>query len=305
VPLLTAFDTFINLIQGKNQTMTKVLADTIIEQQRNLVQVAHAIRGDLTKLMEQKLTNRGVTVTDSLGSPVRVGISVMAEDHSNLFYISQAHGSAKTTFPKRSVAWISVFTGKILWFETKYMNPDDTYGKIVLYDNTNGTIADDEDQIHLKSHYQARQQDYEAFVVFPVPWPQRGDGSTYVRGGIHVSFKKDVQFEKLWTAPVPNPKLLVEKMLEHKHGDRPGHGDKQGHGDEQGKETSANATGQPGATPETPAPLSGAATNEDSGWCVDPEISYAITNAMVILGELLRGFNETIFKSYIEPNPRN
>jgi hypothetical protein len=31
----------------------------------------------------------------------------------------------------------------------------------------------------------------------------------------------------------------------------------------------------------------------------------AITNAMVILGELLRGFNETIYKSYIEQNPRN
>jgi hypothetical protein len=273
VPLLTSFDTFINLIQGKNQTMTKALSDTVVDQQRNLVQVAHAIRGDLTRLLEQKLTEHGATVTDSLSSPVRVGISVMAEDHSNLFYISQAYGSAKFTFPKRSVAWVSVFTGRILWFETRYMDPDDAYGKIVLYDNAKGTIADDEEQIHLKSHYQLRQQDYEAFVVFPVPWPQRGDNSTYVRGGIHISFKKDWLFEQLWTAaPVPDPKLAVEKMLELK----------------------------------LKAAPAGSATWDDSGgWCVDSEICYAITNAMVILGELLRGFNETIYKSYIEPNPRH
>jgi hypothetical protein len=35
------------------------------------------------------------------------------------------------------------------------------------------------------------------------------------------------------------------------------------------------------------------------------EICVALTNSMTILGELLRNFNEVIYKSYIEPNPRD
>ena len=36
------------------------------------------------------------------------------------------------------------------------------------------------------------------------------------------------------------------------------------------------------------------------GWC-DPEVRAALINSLAVLGELLRKFNETIYKSYIEP----
>src|SRR5262249_26674826 len=55
VPLLTFCDTFINLIQGKNQTRTEVFEKTIIEQQRNLVLVARAIRESLNHLIERRV----------------------------------------------------------------------------------------------------------------------------------------------------------------------------------------------------------------------------------------------------------
>jgi hypothetical protein len=183
VPLLTGFDTFVNLIQGKNQTMTRVFADTIIDQQRNVIRVADTIRKDLTRL---------------LATPVRVNISVLSADQSSVFYISRSAGSAKLTFNKRSVAWVSVFTGEIRWWECSWKQQlGDLYKEIVLFDNSKGVIAGDEEKILLVSHYQPRHEDYAAFVVFPVPWPQRGFGSDYIKGAIHISFDKEGDFEKL------------------------------------------------------------------------------------------------------------
>jgi hypothetical protein len=37
-------------------------------------------------------------------------------------------------------------------------------------------------------------------------------------------------------------------------------------------------------------------------WCSDPEIRTALNDAVAILGELLHGFNEVIYKTYVQPN---
>jgi hypothetical protein len=299
VPLLTWFDTFINLIQGKNQTMTQVFANTIIEQQRNLVQVAHAIRADLTRLIEQKLMDpHPPAATTFTASPVRVAISVLSADQSNVFYISQSHGSANMGFIKRSVAWVSVFTGSILWYESKFKkNFGDKFNQIVLFDNSSGVIADDVKQILLASHYQPRNEDYEAFIVLPVPWPQRGDKSDYVKGAIHISFRRDIDFEKIWGDHSPAPK-------ENASGQDEGPplypaGDKMLEPVPLAPPAGATITAA-GTVPPTPPP-----PDESNGWCKDPEICVALNNSVTILGELLRNFNEVIFKSYIETNPHN
>jgi hypothetical protein len=58
----------------------------------------------------------------------------------------------------------------------------------------------------------------------------------------------------------------------------------------------------------TIAPKLGLPANYDTprrvleNWCADDGVRAAARSSIAILGELLRGFNETIYKNYIEPN---
>lgn len=250
VPLLTLFDTFINLIQGKNQTMTQAFTGTIIGHQRTVIRVADSIRTDLNELIERRLRDKQAAGD---GAHVRVNISVLSADQTNVFYIARAHGSARDAFPKRSMAWVSVFTGEIRWYKPEYSSQE-----ILLFDNRTGLIAGDEKDVLLSTHYQARPgEDYQAFIVLPVPWPRRGFGSEYVRGAIQISFKGKDDFERIWGTshdPLGGQRLIYpapQRMLEE--------------------------------------------------WC-DPEVRAALRNSLAALGELLRGFNETIYRRYIEPH---
>ncbi len=272
VPALTSFDTLINLIQGKNQTMTRVFADTIIDQQRTVVRTADAIRQELTRLIERRVFDLGNSKKEAGLSTVRVGISVLAADQSSVFYISQSPGSAKRPFIKRSVAFLSVFTGQIRWFKSTYQFPDPkkpniedpAFDKIVLFDNSSGAIADDPPTIRLSSYYQDRNADYQAFVMFPFPWPQRGFGSNYVKGAIHISFRLGEDFSTIWRDR-SDPDVL--------------------------KPTSTEA----GKDPAYPTP-----NRMLEDWC-DPEVRAGLINSLAVLGELLRGFNQVIYNSYIAP----
>ncbi len=262
VPLLTLFDTFINLIQGRNQTMTRALADTIIEQQRNVVRVANTIRQQLDQAIELRL------LKVKLGQPsnaqpapgstlelnpvdVRVNISVLSADQSSVFYIAREPGSAIKEFNKRSVAWVSVFTGRIRWYKNGY-KAEPWFKDVVLFDNRDHTIAGDEDQVLLASHYQPRDQDYEAFVMFPFPWPQRGFGTDYVKGAIHISFRHQSDFERLWKID-PDPIPAAKEYRDHQK------------------------------------------MLED--WC-DPELRAELKQKLIVLGELLRGFNENVYRNF-------
>lgn len=254
VPTLTFFDTFINLIQGKNQTTTRAFADAIIDQQRNVVRVADTIRTNLNALLETKISKLAGAPSDSRPR-VRVNISVLSSDQSTVFYISRTPDSALIPFTKNSVAWVSVFTGQIRWYEASYKSKPD----IVLFDNQSGTIAGAKSELKLSEYYQERQEDYEAFIILPVPWPQRGFGTKYVKGAIQISFRKDADFRGIWAASdvdvanqVPHAYPRQERMLED--------------------------------------------------WCIDAEVRTSLNDAVAILGELLRGFNEVIYRNYIEPN---
>lgn len=309
VPLLTLLDTFINLIQGKNQTNTRVFSDTIIEQQRNVVRVAHTIRRQVHDVILQQLPELHpskdnpedkttaqltsvtppqapvATATEAKTPPppapgqstahkptvprpnpqdIRVNISVLSADQSRLFYIARSPGSSLQSFPKRSVAWVSVFTGKIRWFKRAYQD-NDMLSKIVLFDNASGVISDAEQKIYLQSHYQSRDDDYEAFVVFPVPWPQRGYGSQYVKGAIHISFRSQEEFQKIWAIREDSSLTSVP---------------------------TATATTQ--SKPELEYRFENKMI-EDA--CSDPLIRATLREAIVVLGELLRGFNENIYFS--------
>jgi hypothetical protein len=265
VPLLTFSDTFINLIQGKNQTRTEVFEKTIIEQQRNLVLVAGAIRESLNHLIEGRL--RAPQESDWLASPpllfatdqldsVRVNISVLSRDQTNVFYISWAHGSSRQAFPQHSVAWASVFTGQPLWYLSNYRE-DFTFEKIVLFQES--PIPGEKGPILLNDYYQGRQhEDYKAFIILPLPLPRRDPNSDYVKGAIHISFRHPWDLSRFWNTEFMKPR------------------------------------GDPPIYPTPPSPYL-------EEWYDDPEVRAALTNSIAALGELLRGFNEIIYKNYIAP----
>jgi hypothetical protein len=258
VPVLTFFDTFINLIQGKNQTTTRALAEVVIDQQKNLIRVADTIRKNLNDLIESKMDNPADSGTIS---HVRVSISVLSADQSSVFYISRAPASSLLAFTKRSVAWVSVFTGQIRWWAPLYKDKAD---KILLFDNSKGIIAGDEEKILLSTHYQDRLGDYRAFALFPIPWPQRSFGSKYVKGAIHISFRDENDIYKIWNKETIGPTIW---------------------------------------DPERPSLSTYPSPHrmlED--WCLKPDVRAALQHSVFTLGELLYGFNEIIYRDYIEPD---
>ena len=256
VPLLVFFDTFINLIQGKNQTTTLAFANTLIDQQRNVVRVADAIRKKLHFVLKSKIEEQ---LNGTLKArDVRVNISVLSDDQSNVFYISRSSGSSFQPFPKSSVAWVSVFTGNVLWYESDYRGKN-----VRLFDNQRKEIPGP-DNIMLDGYYTERQDDYHAFVVIPVPYPRRAFTPDYTKAGIHISFSDTKYFTEIWDK------------------DR------------------VNLLNQSTATP----PFIDYPTNEGilGDWCKNERVRTALNDVVAVLGELLRGFNETIYKTYIQPS---
>jgi hypothetical protein len=285
VPLITSLDTFVSLIQGKNQTMTQVFAEMIIDQQRNAIRVMDLIRKDLNLLIE-RVVKASVDqsaasalpsvvsgdVRDNLVHPrsassanppdddrrsrVRVNISVLSADQSHLFYISRSPRSPQRPFRKDTVAWVSAVAGEPLWYKASYKENKDYFEKIVLFRNEDNRI-EGEGPVLLSKHYTSRRDDYAAFVIFPLPWPPRRDiRPDFVRGAVHISFSKEADFDKIWKIPAAGPESLY-----------PSH--KQMLGE----------------------------------WCLSPEIRKTLWSHLELLSELLSGFNEAIY-NYIEPTQK-
>jgi hypothetical protein len=263
---LTFLDTFMNLIQGKNQTLTRVFSDTIVNQQRNVVRVTEVLRQQLNDLILHQLNTppavrhgaRAEARPRELRDPrdVRVNISLLSEDGSNVYYIARTPGSSYRIFPKHSVAWVCVFASKIRWYKTSWHNAESEFKDIILYANGNGFIPGGEVDLKLASYYQAREDDYEAFVIFPVPWPERAFGSGFVRGAVHISFRHQDDFEEIWAI---------------------------------------NETDDPGSDSNEKKTYG----HEDEmlgRWCTDPEIKTSLRQSIATLSQLLCGFNDDIYK---------
>jgi hypothetical protein len=299
VPLLTFSDTFTNLIQGKNQTITQVFSDKIVDQQRSVLRVANTIRKQLNNAILDYLRNE--TGTKFRPDDVRVNISVLSVDQSSVFYISRVPGSSRLAFLKRSVAWVSVFTGKIRWYKHSY-SKGDFFKDIILFDNSAGTIAGDEPQIHLNSNYQPRGgEDYEAFVMFPVPWPQRGLGSDYVKGAIHISFCRETDFERVWSFTC-TPEEAREKAT--KQVDAKIQAAANDTARQQLRQTrladidaAVKAAGPQSCDPVIDQHKYQSEQRMLADWCKDPEVRATLNTAVGVLGEVLRGFNEHIYTS--------
>jgi hypothetical protein len=287
VPLLTFADTFISLIQGKNQTTTRVFADKIVDQQRNVLRVAKEIREQLNTTILDYLTRQTGQKRDA--KDVRVNISVLSADQTNVFYISKTRDSSRLSFPKRSMAWLAVFTGKIRWYTQSYKAVSKD---IILFDNSAGTISDEVAKIPLSSYYQPRGgEDYEAFVVFPVPLSQRGSTSDYVKGAIHVSFSRAADFAKVWSflSSAEATKQVDAKIAATTNTV------------EQAKLQASRTADIEALIRDTDPVITTTSYQSErkmlDDWCIDPGVCATLNTSLRVLGEVLRGFNEQIYKS--------
>ncbi|MBZ5727416.1 MAG: hypothetical protein LAP87_20765 [Acidobacteriia bacterium] len=271
VPLITFLDTFVNLIQGKNQTVTRAFSDMIIDQQRNDLQVAESIRCALNDFLNEIVArphphggSHGGSVSipaEDQRSRVRVNISVLSADQSQLFYVAKSPASPRRPFPKVSLAWVSAFTGEPLWYISDYRKDQDAFAKIVLYQNDPPLIEGRAGPLMLSEYYQDRRGEYQAFILFPLPWPPRREvNPAFVRGAVHISFDVPGDFERIW--PVLDP----DRQHDPAEWPYPAH--------------------KPVLSP---------------AWCPDGEVRRTLSTHLVVLSELLSGFNEVIYKSYLEP----
>jgi hypothetical protein len=269
--LLFFWDTFYNVIQGKNQLQTAIFQDEIIKLQESIVRTTHRVRTAIDLTVQKTLKDAcaskpGCKPEDITDELYRVNVSVLSDDLASLFYISWERGSLMRSFDQHSVAWMVAYTGEARWWRAGYA--DD----LVLFDNHDRRIPVSDDQITLKKYLQVRQQsDYEAFVVLPFPSARDIFGEGFRKGAIHISFKDKSHMESLWP----------EEILEPKPGQ---------------------------ATPGNSAAPGSADRFREAGSLLqtvkDPALKAVLSESIEVLSEALRGFNETIYHSYIRPNQR-
>ena len=207
---LIFLDTLFNVIQGNNQLQTAVLGDTILDLQQSLLSAADRARTNIQRSVRRALEGRKKEVLDDDGlkatklgdlkhldiddQSVRVGISILSPDEASLSYIVSGPGSLPHYFDRRSVAWVSVYSGEARWWKLCYKKNE---GEIELFNNTGGALPVEKERLILGRYFQERATlDYEAFLVLPVPWSRRSE-VRYRKAGIHISFSHEVFLDAL------------------------------------------------------------------------------------------------------------
>lgn len=192
-------DTFLNYIQGKNQSQTEPLTGEIKRLHDSTVDAADLLCRQLETCLQTALKDVELQPGD-----LRVAVSVLADDDDYATYIARPSGNLARRFPQKSLAWLALYSGRALWW--KDGNP--------VYQEASVAFQPDEEKpllpesVKLSEYFQLRGRDYNAFVVLPIPWQSRGSLSGRTRAGIHISFRDPAWMEKLWaeletTAPEP------------------------------------------------------------------------------------------------------
>lgn len=211
--LLVFSDTFFNVIQGKNQLQAAVLSDTVIDLHEALVEAAERTRDEVHEAVVGCLGRKGILPSDQPHEDcVRVAVSLLAKDDSKVYYVTRERGSMDKTFPPGSVAWIAAHATEARWYKSgpvvdeKGASTGRKWNDIylenrdaVVFNNQRGELPGLPAEILLSQAYEHRgSEDYEAFVVLPMPWTCRGGSGAHRRGAIHISFRKAAYMDAFW-----------------------------------------------------------------------------------------------------------
>jgi hypothetical protein len=284
-------DTFFNVLQGRNQLKTAAVVEkSVVVFQKALIHAVDTVREEMDEALDRALVRISKGERKSaekkqeklLGeSDVRVNISLLAADERSSFYISWARGSSSQSFGTHSLAWLVAYLGVVRWWRHVWFLPPDAAGRgaaknrseaervegdrVVVYRNQGGELPVPDPEPRLELYYQTRERpDYEAFVLLPLPSQRRGRGRDYRRGAVHISFKDEKLFQKFWP-----DELKLER-----------NGDKWFFSEDEELITN-----------KVIAKLAEK----------DPELGTVLQHSIAVLSELLRGFNDRVYQSYIRP----
>jgi hypothetical protein len=116
--------------------------------------------------------------------------------------------------------------------------------------------------------------------MFPVPWPARAYDENHVKGAIHISFRRESEFRKIWDF------LPTKKELEAA-------------GSDENKIEECRKTFSDLALVSSNPPIRiyQKEARMLKEWCLDGQVSVVLQEAVAVLGELLNGFNENVYRS--------
>ena len=202
-------DTMFNVLMGKNQLQTALFSETITDLHESLLEAAERVREDVHQAVLRALLKDGTLPSDLPHQErIRVAVSLLSSDESSVYYIAWERGCVPELFDRHSVAWISASTGQARWYRSdshetpegrRQLEPIYQGHHAVLFDNTRGEIPGPPSELLLRQYYQRRSaEDYEGFVVLPMPWVNRGRTGEHRRGAIHISFKEARYMSALW-----------------------------------------------------------------------------------------------------------
>jgi 3',5'-cyclic AMP phosphodiesterase CpdA len=298
--LLVFFDTAFSLLRGSNQTQSAAFEKTITDLHWSLVATADRVRDAIKGALLQAVGRQAEPES------VRVGISMLSDDETYLYYISSERGSLYQTFPKRSLAWVAVYAGVARWWHKEFTTNQQYESKpIILFENQKEVLQGLEEDLRLTDYYQARgAQDYQAFVVLPVPWARRG--SDYFRkAAVHISFREAGDLEKIW----PGLLHLQEETRSTSTASRTVYtypdnwiqmlrSKTEKVGDARHESAETAAPGQP------PAPAGQGQNPSPQIYLQDRQLGAVLLESVGVLTELLRFFNQRVFEERIKPQRR-
>lgn len=299
-PGLVFLDTVFNVVQGRNQLQTAGFSRDLLNLHWSQVWVACRIREEIDRAIVRALKKAGVPPLEA--DDIRVNVAVLSEDEQTVSYISWERGSLGKSFDKRSLAWLSIFSGTPLWHKKRYSR------ETVVLENHDGKVPMPEPEITLGNCFQGRSSDYDAFVILPLPWMRRGETREYQKAGILISFRKEEYLDALWegleTGAGKPGYERAKDVLSHKAGAtrEPAVPELASLGvprlSRAGELEAISlleafaALGEPAGPPEptiTPNLL-------------DPELASLLRLSVEVLTESLRYFNPTVFREQILPH---
>jgi hypothetical protein len=286
--LLVLIDTAFNVIQGKNQLQSAVFSEKIVELQRSLVRTVDQVRESLAaEILHAVKDSTGAGEEHPNSEDVRVNISVLSADGSSVYYVSRDPKSLPRPFGRHSVAWLAVAAGVARWCKMK------KDGKLFYDSNTHLTGERDQDLLpddgpHLLGNFfeYRPEPDYKAFIVIPVPWLARGEEGQFRRAGIQISFSEPEYMDAVWSG-LERQEIKIDE--------------------EEGKKNSIkivpNYEDWEDLLDLVPSNRSISKPKRSGGtiFIKDSGFHAALHQAVRVLEEALRHFNDTIFEEVIRP----
>lgn len=211
-------DTFWNSIRGRARLPTHEFVKEAATYHEVFQEVFKGACDVIREMIRNKVSEPGLEV--------RVSISALTPDGQRLRYVAKDPHSYSMHFDTNSVAWFATMLGEPRWYLKGWK---DDPKKLLLKVDEELKLPEDFknalDKAYAKKakkvtfpleipfieFWMGRREDYEAFLMIPVPLRERHLHPREQRGAIHVSFQKAEKFTAVFGSAVGEPCLTSEQ----------------------------------------------------------------------------------------------